>query len=514
MTSWVRVRGWAGRALRLTRSLRFRLTLNYVLFFSLLLVMIGALFYPLLRNIMYEQVDETLDEEWGEAKGYLHYEPYGWDWFYDASEAEERVIVPRLQSVFMLADSDGNPINTAHIAVADVYRSIGIEPPAEIRGRLQRLLRSKQEYETRTDRDGIRRRIRTGVLTDKFERPYYMAICRSVAEEERTLQGITTRYLRLVPFLIVLSSIWGWFMAGRALRPVNSVAQAAQRISGSNLSIRIPSRGAGDELDHLVATFNGMMDRLGASFEKVRQFSTDVSHELRTPLTVIRGQLEVALLSAKNEEQYREAMLAALEDVERLSQIVRALLLLSQSETGQLVLQKSELDLAAMTHDFVEEFQISAEEKHIRLTTDLPETCPLIGDRIQLERLLSNLLSNAMKYTPEGGSVHVRLDREFRVAGTEPATVRLRVEDTGVGIPAEHLHHIFDRFYKVPSVDSEKGLGLGLSFVAWIVKAHGGAIDVESRVNEGTRFTVTLPAGVRTATAMAPLPVAETEPRR
>jgi heavy metal sensor kinase len=502
MAGWARVRDWTGRALRLTRSLRFRLTLTYVLFFSLLLAFVGVLFYPLLRSIMYEQVDETLDEEWDAARGYLHYEKYGWDWLPDPYDSDEQLTVRRLKDVFMLADSNGKPINTDQIAVAEIYRSIGIESPAEIRGRLQRLLRSKQEYETRHDEDGIPYRIRSGALklADKVQRPYYMAICRSVAVEERTLQGITTLYLRVLPLLIGLSSVWGWFMAGRALRPVNSVAQAAQRISGSNLSIRIPSRGAGDELDHLIATFNGMMDRIGTSFEKIRQFSTDVSHELRTPLTVIRGQLEVALLSARSEEQYREAVQAALEDVERLSHIVRALLLLSQSETGQLVLQKTELDLAAMTHDLVEEFRVSAEEKHVRLTVDLSETCPLTGDRIQIERLLSNLLSNALKYTPEGGSVHVRLSREPGIAGIEPATARLTVEDTGVGIPAEHLQHIFDRFYKVPSADPEKGLGLGLSFVAWIVKAHGGAIDVQSRVNEGSRFTVTLPAGVASLT--------------
>jgi heavy metal sensor kinase len=501
----------AGRVLRLTRSLRFRLTLTYVVFFSFLLAVIGMLFQPLLRSIMYEQVDETLNEEWAAAKGYLLYEPKKneWGWHYDAFDSEEQLIVLRLQNVFMLAGSDGKPINTDQISVADVYESLGMESPADIRGRLKRLLLTKEEFETRTDQDGIPHRIRTGVLTDEMRRHYFMAICRSVAEEERTLNGISTRYLKILPFLIGLSSVWGWFMAGRALRPVNSVAQAAQEISGSNLSIRIPSRGAGDELDHLIATFNRMMDRLGIYFEKIRQFSTDVSHELRTPLTVIRGQLEVALLTAKSEEQYREAMMAALEDVERLSHIVRALLLLSQSETGQLVLQKTELDLAAMTRDLVEEFQISAEEKRVRLTADLPDVCPMTGDRIQLERLISNLLSNALKYTPERGWVHVRLRVEPGPAGTEPAMVRLTVEDTGVGIPAEHLQHIFDRFYKVPSADAEKGLGLGLSFVAWIVKAHDGTIDVQSRVNEGSRFIVTLPAGVWSLSATPPLPAVE-----
>jgi len=495
MTGWMRVREKAVRAARVTRGLRFRLTLASVIFFTLLLIVIGLLFRPLLSNIMYDQVDEALDEEWGAAKGYLHYEKYGWDWFFDAYDPEESLIVRRLQHVFLLADSDGTPINNEHVWVSDTYRSLGVESPAVIRARLRRLTSSSEESETRYDQDGVPYRVRYGILTDRLKHQYYMAVGRSIVEEERTLNGISVRYLKTVPFLIVLSGVWGWFIAGRALRPVNSLAQAAQRISGSNLNIRIPSRRAGDELDHLIDTFNGMMDRLAASFEKIRQFSTDVSHELRTPLTVIRGQLEVALLTAQSEEQYRDAMTAALEDVERLSQIVRALLLLSQSETGQLVLQKAELDLASMTWNMMEEFGVSAQEKGIRLSADLPESCRILGDRIQLERLVSNLLSNALKYTAAGGKVHVRLRRDYDIPGAvEPPMVHLTVEDTGVGIGPEHLPHIFERFYKVPSPDPEKGLGLGLSFVAWIARAHGGSIDVQSRVNEGTTFTVTLPA--------------------
>ena len=142
--------------------------------------------------------------------------------------------------------------------------------------------------------------------------------------------------------VIVLSGLLGWVLAGRALQPVNSVAQAAQHITGSNLDMQIPLRGAGDELDHLIEAFNRMMTRLNQSFEQIRHFSTDVSHELRTPLTAIRGQLEVALFTAQTPEQYRDAMVDALEDVEQLSSIVRALLLLSQAESGQLVLQKAD----------------------------------------------------------------------------------------------------------------------------------------------------------------------------
>src|SRR6202790_4062573 len=174
------------------------------------------------------------------------------------------------------------------------------------------------------------------------------------------------------------------------------VARAAQRISGSNLSLRIPTRAAGDELDYLILTFNRMIDGLEASFQQIKQFSTDVSHELRTPITGIRGQLEVALFTAKTTDQYREAMFNALQDIDRLSQIVRALLLLSQAESGQLVLQKARLNLCEVVDDLVEQFQFPAE-------------CSAQADRVQIERMITNLLSNAIKFTPEGGEVRVAL---------------------------------------------------------------------------------------------------------
>src|SRR6202165_2764134 len=230
-----------------------------------------------------------------------------------------------------------------------------------------------------------------------------------------------------------------------------------------------------------------MMERLNFSFEQIRQFSTDVSHELRTPLTIVRGQLEVALFTATTAEQYREAMASALEDVDRLSNIVRGLVMLSQAESGQLALHKAEIEFAEVVRDQVDQFQIPAEDQGVRLSAELPPGCRIQADRIQIERLISNLLSNAVKYTPRGGEVRVRLNCDHHEA-------RLTVEDTGVGISPENVPHIFDRFYRVPSADPEKGLGLGLSFVAWVVKADGGAIDVESERQKGNRFIVTLPA--------------------
>jgi signal transduction histidine kinase len=238
-----------------------------------------------------------------------------------------------------------------------------------------------------------------------------------------------------------------------------------------------------------------MIDRLEASFRQMRQFSTDVSHELRTPITAIRGQLEVALFTAKTSDQYRDAIVDSLQDIDRLSQIVRALLLLSQAESGQLVLQKARIDLREVARDLVEQFQIPAEAERVRLSADTPAPCYANVDRVQIERMITNLLSNAIKFTPEGGTIRLRLR-------SEEDQVELVVEDTGRGIAPQYLPHIFDRFYRVPGTGSapgpDQGLGLGLSFVAWIVKAHNGTVEVDSTPGKGTRFRIHLPAGEST----------------
>jgi heavy metal sensor kinase len=469
-----------GKALRFTRGLRFRLAFSYVFFFTILLVFLGILFRQTLSATFQAQMASVLDEEWGAAKGYLRTGPEGPDWFYDSDDPDESFAVERLRRVFLLADPQGNPLQRSVI-----YKSLGIDPPSEI----QAILRSgKPAIRVRRDENGVPYMIRSGLWVDHDGHKYYLSIGRAVDYNDKVIRDFTWNYFALVPIVIVLSGLLGWFLAGKALGPVNSVAQAAQQITHSRLDMQIPLRHAGDELDRLIEAFNHMMMRLNRSFEQIRQFSTDVSHELRTPITVARGQLEVAMFTATTVEQYREAMADALEGIDRLSNIVRALLLLSQSESGQLVLQRGHLDFAELVRDLVDQHQIPAEAQGVRLSADLPATCTLQADRIQIERMVSNLLGNAIKYTPSGGHVNVRVT----VVGEQ---VKFIVEDTGVGIASEHLPHIFDRFYRVPSADPEKGLGLGLSFVAWIAKAHGGKVEVESTLQQGTRFVVTLPAG-------------------
>ena len=470
-------------SVKLLRSLRFRLTVSYLLLFTGLLVAIGFYFRHSLQVQTEGDVRAVLEEVWGEAKGYLRIENQRPIWTADPDDPEDQHIVDRLRYVILLADANGNVLLDS-----PTYESIGIDSPAEIR----RIIALKEpEIHIRPDASGTPYIIKAGALPGERRDRYFLAIGRSLGDSQHTVHSFTRDYLLSLLAMIPLTGLLGWVLAGRAIRPVNEVSQTAQKITGSNLSLQIPLRGAGDELDHLIESFNHMTARLHDSFEQIRRFSTDVSHELRTPLTAIRGQLEVALFTAQTQEQYRDAMVNALEDVEQLSSIVRALLLLSQAESGQLTLQKASLDLGEVAEDLVDQFQIPAEEKRVRLTAAIEPGVRILGDRVQIERLFSNLLSNAVKYTPAGGTVQVRVRRD-----DQRSWGRVEIEDSGVGIPEENLPHIFDRFYRVRNAQTNliQGLGLGLSFVAWIVKAHGGQIDVASKVGKGTRFTVRLPA--------------------
>ena len=493
--------------LRISRGLRFRLTATSALFFAVLLVGFAVYYREALAAALRRQARETLDDEWAAVKGYLRIEKEHeadpndkekvW-WYYDDEDADERRIVFDMKSSYLVTDNSGEPMLAGvddKPAVSPMYGAIGIDKKL-IQARVKEgQLKPQPYWDEHHNADGEVFLLRSGVVWDeKHRRPFYVSLAMNLDPFNDILGRVTWVYVGVIPTSLILGGLLGWFMSGRALEPVLEVAQAAQRISGSNLSLRIPTRRAGDELDYLILTFNRMIDRLESSFQQIKQFSTDVSHELRTPITAIRGQLEVALFTAKTTEQYREAMFNALQDIDKLSRIVRALLLLSQAESGQLVLQKSRINLSDVASEMVEQFQILAEEAGVQLSASIPVECPADVDRVQIERLLTNLLSNAIKFTPKGGEVRFAL---------EPGSdyLEIVVEDTGCGIPTESLPHIFDRFYRVTRPGAapapNQGLGLGLSFVAWIVKAHEGKIHVDSTPGQGTKFAVRLPgAGV------------------
>jgi len=473
---------------KIFRTLRFRLAGTFLTLFSLVLALVAITGTSLLNYILETQSTQTLQGELGAIKGYIHFEGHKPYWFIDLGDPEEAHIHDRLSEVFVIADEQGQLDSLSSFDHS--LNQLGDR--ATILSELTQIRKSQTPqpvYKTILSTDKIPYQIISSTLVDhETGAHWYVAEGRSLVDDNNVRRSFRRRVLIFLPLALLACAVVSWFSVGRALRGLQSVDSAAQKVTGSNLGLQIPRRGADDELDRLIDSFNEMSRRLKASFEQVRQFSTDVSHELRTPLTAIQGQLEVALFTATTKEQLKEAIENALQDVERLVNLVRALLLLSQSESGQIPMHKNSLDLGRLVEDIVDQFQIPAEANSLHLMHTTTQAVPCEVDRTQIERVVTNLLSNAIKYTPAGGWVK---------AYVEPLgnQVRLTVEDSGVGIPASHLPHIFDRFYRVPDPNPEKGLGLGLSFVAAIVKAHGGEIHVHSETGKGSRFEVVLPTG-------------------
>lgn len=459
-----------------------RLTLSYVLLFAVVLVSIGFVFRQALALVLHQQSERVLDEAWSGVRGYLRLQGKELVWAFDPDDSEEAYAVERLRRVLLLTDPQGNILE-----ISNGYSALGEEP----RELIQRVARRAQTVtEFRQDQKGASYMVRMGLIRDQGK-AYFLAIGLPVEDTLRVSERLVGIYFVSVPVMLLAIVILGWYAAGRALQPLQEVARAAETVAAGNLNRRIQPRGTDDELDQLSDTFNHMMERLGQNFHQIQQFSVDASHELRTPITAIRGQLEVALFTADTKEQYREAIETALQDVERLGQIVNSLLMLAQAESGQLELQKTPQDLSGIVEELVNQFRLVADEKQIRLRSVCPGSVLAEVDRAQFGRLVNSLLSNAVKYTQEGGEVDVLLSED----GGE---VCLTVSDNGPGIAAVHLPHIFERFYRVRDGDrdEDKGIGLGLAFVVWIVRAHGGRINVSSEPGEGATFEVTLPVGV------------------
>lgn len=485
------------REIKLFRTLRFRLAATFLLLLCAIVAILGFFATTTLRTVLDNQSDDELREQLGALKGWIEFDPDSGNpfWFVDHTDPEEEAEVSLLDAVYLVSDAQG------HIVLGSSGPAFNqISDRKTILSELAQLRQSHSPIiKTITGADKVQYEIISSTMTDpRRGTTWYVAEGRSLENDHAVLRKFRRNFLILLPLALLACAAVSWYSAASILKALQSVDKAAQEITGSSLGLQIRKRGADDELDRLIDSFNAMSGRLKASFEQMRQFSTDVSHELRTPLTAIQGQLEVALFTATRKEQLQEAIENALQDVERLSNLVRALLLLSQSETGQIPMNKGVVDLSALAGDLVDQFQIPAEAHEIKLTR-LP-TGPVLCevDPTQIERVITNLLSNAIKYTAPGGWVQVSTEG----AG---AQVKLVVQDSGVGIPPDHLPHIFDRFYRVPDPNPEKGLGLGLSFVAAIVRAHGGAIHVDSEIGKGSRFEVTLPTGAVPVRAETPV---------
>ncbi len=446
-------------------SIRWRLTLWNTLTLAVVLVGFSALVYGLLKHALYERTDQLLLSELQELKQNPNRDLAHW-----IKEIKEH------HNLFCVAyDSAGGVYQRTEALPPETILPASSLPggendfadgPVPIIGH-QRMLSSQVQ------------------LGGKQSTILLMA---GLEEVDRELSELLTVLLMAVPASLALAGGLAYFLARKALVPMRQLHRLTEEITADRLDRRLPIANATDELGHLTQTINAMIARLERSFAEIRRFTADASHELRTPLTAIRTETEVALRQPLSAADYQQLMGSILEECERLTGLTDRLLTLSREDAGLARPVRELVDLTALVNHVVETMRPLADAKGLLLHICDQSVIPICGDETRLRQVFYNLLDNAIKYTPSGGMIDVRLEHKDQIA-----TVTVR--DTGIGIPAEHLPRVFDRFYRVDKARSREqgGAGLGLSIAKTIVAAHRGQIELTSAPGQGTTCTVALP---------------------
>lgn len=315
---------------------------------------------------------------------------------------------------------------------------------------------------------------------------YLVAIAVDIEHRHQFMQVFQKTLWALFVFGIVLSALLGWFAAHQGLSPVRRIGAVARGISASQLTDRLPLDTVPTELRDLAESFNGMLSRLEDSFRRLSDFSSDLAHELRAPISNLMTQTQVALSKARAADDYRDILASNLEEYDRLARMVSDMLFLAKADHGLWVPQRDTVDLAAEIRQLVEFYEPLSQESGVPIAVRGNGT--FVGDRLMIRRAMSNLLSNAVRYTRRGGTVVVT------VTDKNNGEVSIVCENPGEAIPPDHLPHLFDRFYRVDPARSHgnEGVGLGLAITKSIVESHGGRIAASS--NSGTtRFEIVLP---------------------
>jgi heavy metal sensor kinase len=464
------------------RSLRSRLTLWYVLILAVILATSGFSWYLYFSKKLLGHVDERLclvAEDLASFHLVFHNELSS----VDSCQALEDFVRRRNWGEYVqILDEQGRLICCSK-NLQEFHLPLN-------EGILQQVTQGNPHFETIRPLRPHPIRILTSPFVEQGRVTKVLQVGVSLACMEQTLEELRLILLTFSPLAFLALSFGEWFLAGRVLSPVVRITRAVQKINAENLYRRLPVEKNRDEIDQLAETFNSMLARLEDSFRKIKQFSADVSHELRTPLTILKGETEVALRWAKEPPEYCKVLESNMEEIDRMGQIIDDLLTLAKSEAGQMPLEIKEFSLSALLRELYLQGKTLGESKHIGVFFKLvvAEEIRIMGDETRLRQAFLNLISNGIKYTPAMGYLEISLD-------VEQDNAVVTITDTGIGIPKEHLPHIFDRFYRIDEARNreEGGTGLGLSIVKWIVEAHEGRITVTSMVDEGSTISVYLP---------------------
>ncbi|MCX8116305.1 MAG: HAMP domain-containing histidine kinase [Desulfobacterota bacterium] len=482
------------------RSLRFKLTLWYVLILGILLISFSALLYLTLSRSLYQEVDRKL-RILAEAIASESTSPLSKFTFGTIDQALEASMNLRPIGKFIQVLDESGRIGRTSENLKNTQLPITLKA---LRNGAKGLI----TYETNRSIHNTPLRIITYPVMEQNQVTKMIQVASSLEDVEEALDTLLLILCVTVPSILLIASLGGLFLANKALKPVDQITQTARMITSQNLNQRIQTSKVKDEISRLIDTFNEMISRLDHSFRQIKQFTTDASHELKTPLTILKGEVEVALRKRREPYEYEQILQSNLEEIDRMSKIVEDLLLLSKADIGEIRLSREEIHLKQLLCELTEQMKILARPKNIeiRMVSEEPngaEEVHILGDPLRMRELFINLIDNGIKYTEPGGTVSISLTKEKNdVLPSNPHDpqpkvnfAKITITDTGIGISQEDQKKIFNRFYRVDKARSREqgGSGLGLSICKWIVEAHQGEISVQSELGKGSTFIVRLP---------------------
>lgn len=463
------------------RSIGFQLTAWYAGVIAVVFVLLGGFMYLGMKHHLEKNLRETQSKRAGVIAETLVARV--------AQLGEAHVIqeirdsyAPELNSRFIrVTRPDGTVLYVCGVPADLSFDPAKVPPPAAA------VPRAYARVESPPDSDSLL--IVTGPVPTATG-TFRVEVGSSLGPVETVLREWLVTFALAFPFLLAVAAGGGWFLARRALEPVRKIIHGTEQISSHNLGERLPVPRTGDELERLSTALNQMIARLDEALSHNRRFMADASHELRTPLTILRGELETMLQQTDGAPELQDRIGSVLEEVERLAKIVENLFALSRLDAGEAQAESVPFDLGQLAATTAEQMSLLAEDKQVTLSCLAPRAVSVEGDRARLKQVVVNLLDNAVKYTPPGGSVTLSV-----VAAPNIGKAVLEVTDTGMGIPAGALPHVFERFFRVDKARSRElgGAGIGLSIVKAICTAHGGQVEVASEEGRGARFRVLLP---------------------